>query len=126
MTLAIYIELKMTAFWDTAPCSLVKEDRRFRGTYSLHRHRTSVSNESNQRYIPESSHLHSRRHENLKSHISWLVFIAWRCVSVQCVSIVCLDSTAGPVEPMARVPNVAREKMFLASSFNSCRNSFPD
>jgi hypothetical protein len=26
----------MTAFWDTGPCSLVEEDRRFRGAYCLH------------------------------------------------------------------------------------------
>jgi hypothetical protein len=26
----------MTAFWDTASCSLVEVDRRFRGTYCLH------------------------------------------------------------------------------------------
>jgi hypothetical protein len=28
---------QMTAFWDTAPCSLVEVDRRFRGAYCLHR-----------------------------------------------------------------------------------------
>jgi len=27
--------LKVTAFWDIALCSLVEEDRRFRGTYCL-------------------------------------------------------------------------------------------
>jgi hypothetical protein len=30
------ITLKMTAFWDVAPCSLVEVDRRFRCTYCLH------------------------------------------------------------------------------------------
>jgi hypothetical protein len=25
--------LKMTAFWDIAPCTFVEADRRFRGTY---------------------------------------------------------------------------------------------
>jgi hypothetical protein len=30
------IVLKMTAFWDTAPCSLVEIDRYFRGAYCLH------------------------------------------------------------------------------------------
>jgi hypothetical protein len=29
--------MKMTAFWDVAPCSL-EVDRRFRGAYCLHRH----------------------------------------------------------------------------------------
>jgi hypothetical protein len=28
--------MKMTFFWDVAPCSLVKVDRRFRGAYYLH------------------------------------------------------------------------------------------
>jgi hypothetical protein len=28
--------MKMTAFWDIAPCSLVNVDRRFRSTYSVH------------------------------------------------------------------------------------------
>jgi hypothetical protein len=28
--------LKMTAFWDIAPCSLVEVGRRFRGVYCLH------------------------------------------------------------------------------------------
>jgi hypothetical protein len=28
--------MKTTAVWDTAPCSLVEADRRFRGAYWLH------------------------------------------------------------------------------------------
>jgi hypothetical protein len=28
--------MKITVFWDVAPCSLVKIDRRFRGAYCLH------------------------------------------------------------------------------------------
>jgi hypothetical protein len=28
--------MKMTAYWDIAPCSLVEVDRRFRGAYSLY------------------------------------------------------------------------------------------
>jgi hypothetical protein len=30
------VSMKMTVFWDAAPCSLVEIDRRFRGTYCLH------------------------------------------------------------------------------------------
>jgi hypothetical protein len=30
--------LKMTAFWDVTPCSLVEVDLRFRGEYCLHHH----------------------------------------------------------------------------------------
>jgi hypothetical protein len=28
--------IKLTAFWDIAPCSLIECDRRFKGTYCLH------------------------------------------------------------------------------------------
>jgi hypothetical protein len=28
--------MKITAFWDVAPCSLVRVDRRFGGAYCLH------------------------------------------------------------------------------------------
>jgi hypothetical protein len=28
--------MKMTAFWDIAPCSFVEEERRFREVYYLH------------------------------------------------------------------------------------------
>jgi hypothetical protein len=28
--------VKVTAYWDMAPCSLVEVDRRFRGVYCLH------------------------------------------------------------------------------------------
>jgi hypothetical protein len=44
--------MKIAAFWDTAPCSLVRV----------------YSNETTRRYIPEGSNLHSRRRENLISH----------------------------------------------------------
>jgi hypothetical protein len=30
------LKMKMTLFWDVAPCSLVETDRRFRGTCCLH------------------------------------------------------------------------------------------
>jgi hypothetical protein len=30
--------LKVTAFWDTVPCSRLEADRRFRGAYCLHHH----------------------------------------------------------------------------------------
>jgi hypothetical protein len=75
--------MKIRAFWDEAPCSLVEIERRFRGAYCLHLQddecltmvairttETSVySNETTRRYIPEGSNLHTpRRCENLKSH----------------------------------------------------------
>jgi hypothetical protein len=66
--------LKMTVFWDFAPCSLVKFDRRF-GAIALmietvYTSETSVKfYQTSRRNIPEDSHLHTRRRENLKSHI---------------------------------------------------------
>jgi hypothetical protein len=39
-----YIGTKMTAFWNTAPCSLVQVDRRFRGAYCLHHRSVSTWN----------------------------------------------------------------------------------
>jgi hypothetical protein len=52
--------MKMTAFWDILPCSLVEVDLRFRGAYCF---------ETTQRYIPKSCHFHTHHHENLKSRI---------------------------------------------------------
>jgi hypothetical protein len=66
--------LKITAFWDIAPCSLVEVDRCFRrGTASLIR--VSVYfNKTAWCYIPESCHLHTRYHENLNSHYIYFVY----------------------------------------------------
>jgi hypothetical protein len=55
---------KMTAFWDTAPYSLVEVGRRFRGTYYLHHQ--GYDYQSTLRNIPEGCHLHTRGRENLK------------------------------------------------------------
>jgi hypothetical protein len=61
--------MKMTAFWDTGPCSLVYVDRRFRGAYHFHHpaialmmevstSETSVNfYETIRRSIPEICHL---------------------------------------------------------------------
>jgi hypothetical protein len=72
----------MKTFWDIAPSSLVGVDRRFRGVHCIHHQgsfitvvveaahtsETSVySDETRRRYIPEGSHLHTPRRENLKS-----------------------------------------------------------
>jgi hypothetical protein len=35
--------MKMTVFWDVAPCSLVEIDRQFRGTYCLHLNTSRMS-----------------------------------------------------------------------------------
>jgi hypothetical protein len=69
-------------FWDILPCKLIV-DRRFRGAYCLHHHHSSlmmeavrtsetlVDNHFTRQYIPEDkSEHHTRRRENLKSHMS--------------------------------------------------------
>jgi hypothetical protein len=55
------------------PCSLVEVYSRIRGEYFHHHSEDGGSThvyfcESTQRYIPESCHLQTRRHENLKYH----------------------------------------------------------
>jgi hypothetical protein len=56
--------MKMTAFWDVAPCSLI--------ALTAETVRTSEKldyfHETIRRYIPESCLLHTCSHENLKSH----------------------------------------------------------
>jgi hypothetical protein len=70
--------LKMTVFWDVVPRSLVKIDRHFKGakvlTASIMRAISTSEMSVNfyqtaRRNIPEDSHLHTHRRENLKS--SW-------------------------------------------------------
>jgi hypothetical protein len=46
--------LKMTAFWDIAPCSLAEVDRRFRGAYCLRYQAIRPI----RRNTPEGCHLH--------------------------------------------------------------------
>jgi hypothetical protein len=65
--------LKMTDFWDVAPCSLVEIYQRFRGAYCLHYEGNEDSKELWNvghflRDYAENSHLHARRRENLKPH----------------------------------------------------------
>jgi hypothetical protein len=66
----------MTAFWDTAPCSLVETDRRFRSAYCLLHQGDSTPHlwkaislyQTARRSIPDDNHLHTRLRQNLKSH----------------------------------------------------------
>jgi hypothetical protein len=57
-------------FWEVLPCKIIT-DRRFRGTCCLHHQGDeSVDNYFTRQYLPEdNSELHTRRRENLKSHI---------------------------------------------------------
>jgi hypothetical protein len=62
--------MKFTVFWDVEPCSHVTVDRRFKGAYCLHHQGDdSPDDVTTRRYIPEDSKFHTRRRENLKSHI---------------------------------------------------------
>jgi glycyl-tRNA synthetase alpha subunit len=69
----------MTTFWDVTPCSLVEVYRSFIGACCLHHQalmmeavstsETSVNfYQTTRGNIPEDSHLHTHRHQNLKSH----------------------------------------------------------
>jgi hypothetical protein len=71
--------MKMTAFWDIAPCSLIVVDWHIRVVYCLHHqglddggvHTSEMSvyyNETTQCNIPEGYHFHTRCCENLKFH----------------------------------------------------------
>jgi hypothetical protein len=46
--------MKVTVFWDVAPCSLVKIDRRFRAAYCLHHQGDRQTTWCN---IPDDSYL---------------------------------------------------------------------
>jgi hypothetical protein len=65
--------MKLTAFWDIAPCSLIEVDQRFREiALMIDAVRTSETSvnfyETTWRNIPDGCHL-----ENLKSYESWPV-----------------------------------------------------
>jgi hypothetical protein len=64
----------MIFFWDIAPCSLLEFDLHFRGAYCLpsswqFSETSTKFYQAVLRNIPEESHVHTRRRENLKSHI---------------------------------------------------------
>jgi hypothetical protein len=62
------VDMKITAFCDTVPCSL-EVDRRFRGAYCLyHKDDRPYDTLLRRRCIPESRRLHSCRCQNLQSH----------------------------------------------------------
>jgi hypothetical protein len=58
------LKMKMGALQYIAPCSLARVDRRFRDVYCIH-HQVR-DGDYTALYIPEGSHLHTRRRENLK------------------------------------------------------------
>jgi hypothetical protein len=61
--------IKITAFWDIAPYSLVKVDRSALMMEAVRICETSATfYETTRRNIPEVCHLHTRCRENLKSH----------------------------------------------------------
>jgi hypothetical protein len=57
---------KSSIFWDIMPCSPLKVNQRFRGTYSS---KTSANSQwTTQCYIPEGRTLHNHGCENIKSY----------------------------------------------------------
>jgi hypothetical protein len=100
-------------FWDIVPCSLVGVDRRVRGVDCLPQGdgagRTSETsvyfNDTTRLYIPEGSHLLTRRRENLKSHerctdkwnsILMPIYIFLNlAVSVTIIRLLCTCNTTG-------------------------------
>jgi hypothetical protein len=68
----------MTVLWDVAPCSLVDIYRRFRRALMMEAVSTSETlvsvYQTTRRNIPEDSHLHTRRRENLKSHLVYNLY----------------------------------------------------
>jgi hypothetical protein len=58
----------MTVFWDVAPCSLVKIDRRFRGAYWLHNQNGSCKHIWNfGQFTPDyAAQRHTRSRESLR------------------------------------------------------------
>jgi hypothetical protein len=75
--------VKIGTFWDVAPCSLRRVERRFRFIAlmmeAVRTSETSVySKETTWRYIPEESNIHTRCREILKSHTGPLVVAVQR------------------------------------------------
>jgi hypothetical protein len=66
------VSMKVSAFWDIAPCSLIEVDRRFTLMMeAVHTSEMSVYSETTRQYIPEESNL--QHHPDLFNHTvsSW-------------------------------------------------------
>jgi hypothetical protein len=79
--------MKITIFWDTRLCNLLKEYQSFGGTYRFNPQlaltmkvicssETSVGfQQTTWRYVPEDSTLHNHRYKNLKSRQEIVLFV---------------------------------------------------
>jgi hypothetical protein len=74
----------MTVFWDVAPCVPVEVYRRFRLIALMMK--AEINSETSVNFYqttrcnnPEDSHLHTRRRENLKSHIVQFLTAVYNC-----------------------------------------------
>jgi hypothetical protein len=63
--------MKMTAFWDIAPCRVIALMME-----AVQTSETLVYFETTRCYVPEGCHLHTHCHENLKSHVPSRYFTA--------------------------------------------------
>jgi hypothetical protein len=60
------VVMKSTILWDIKPCSLLKVNRRFGGTYRLLLHGRRISKAGNQ------------RESRSQASLAWLIFRSWR------------------------------------------------
>jgi hypothetical protein len=101
--------------WVVLPCKMIV-DRRFRGAYCLHHQgwvRTSeksVDNHFTRQYNPEdSSEHHTRRRENLKSHMNQLRSHEWQIQYQVALGTDCLQSphhTTQTASPFGDIHNL--------------------
>jgi hypothetical protein len=62
---------KSTAFWDTAPCSLVEEERRFRGAYYLHHRGDDGGKTRNTKFNRNHTTILENKHEDTETQTTF-------------------------------------------------------
>jgi hypothetical protein len=61
--------MKMAVVWDVTSCTLVDNDRRFRGSYCLHHQGLEAINKTTQRHSPEDRRMKSDRRTDTTSDL---------------------------------------------------------
>jgi hypothetical protein len=112
-------KVKMTVFWDVAPCSLIKVYRRFKCACCLHHQGDSLSEtpanfyRTSRRNIPEDSHFHTRRRENLESHRFRKYLIVILKVKLRTKNVNWIASEASEAKAISKVSIYIEEMMSL-------------
>jgi hypothetical protein len=120
------VGLKMAVFWIVVPCSIVEVYRRLRRLIALMMEAASTSETSVNfcrtiwRNNPEDSHLHTRRHENLKSHKKWVIILS--TFIIKSTSFISFSSCT-PVKAQHR--HSASEVMSLAFTSPMFKGNIP-